>query len=130
MNRTWPTSERRGTHFAKTVAKRVLFLCLIAAVMGHFMAPPAPGGGWPGGAGTMVAVYHGVVGVAILGSGDEVRVPAGQMISVHNGTIEAPRPIPQQSRAAGESPLTRQARHEVGLDMTRNEVIAAAAMEQ
>jgi hypothetical protein len=80
--------------------------------------------------GTIVAVYHGVVGVAIPGSGTEVRVPAGQMLSVHNGSIEAPRPIPHERRASGESPLARAALHEVGLDMTRNQVIAAAAMEQ
>ncbi len=79
--------------------------------------------------GTIVAVYHGVVGVAIPGSTNEIRVPAGQMTSVRNGTIELPRPIPHENRATGESPLARAARHEVGLDMTRNEVIASAAME-
>ena len=80
--------------------------------------------------GTLVSVYHGVVGVAALGSHDEIRVPAGQMTSVHHGTIEIPRPIPKESRApAGDSALAHAARHEVGLDMTRNQVIAAAAME-
>ncbi len=84
-----------------------------------------------GEAGTFVSVYHGVVGVAALGSQNELRVPAGQMTSVHNGTIEIPRAIPrQQRRESGESPLARAARHEVGLDMTRNQVIASAAMEQ
>jgi hypothetical protein len=38
--------------------------------------------------------------------------------------------IPKESSASSETPLARAARHEVGLDMTRNEVIAAAAMEQ
>jgi hypothetical protein len=81
--------------------------------------------------GTFVSVYHGVVGVAALGSHDEIRVPAGQMTSVHNGTIEIPRAIPKEHRAAsGDNALARAARHEVGLDMTRNQVIASAAMEQ
>lgn len=79
--------------------------------------------------GTLVAVYHGVVGVAALGSHDEIRVPAGQMTSVHNGTIEIPHTIPKEQHAAADSPLARAARHEVGLDMTRNQVIAAAALE-
>ena len=84
-----------------------------------------------GQAGTLVSVYHGVVGVAALGTSSEVRVPAGQMTSVHNGMIELPRPIPHQARVvSAESPLARAARHEVGLDMTRNQVIASAAMEQ
>ncbi len=82
-----------------------------------------------GNAGTIVAVYHGVVGVAIPGSDHEIRVPAGQMTSVRNGTIEVPRPLPHENRTQAESPLARAARHEVGLDMTRTEVIASAAME-
>jgi hypothetical protein len=53
------------------------------------------------------------------------------MTSVHNGTIEIPRSIPKEHHAAQrESALSRAARHEVGLDMTRNQVIASAAMEQ
>jgi len=80
--------------------------------------------------GTLVAVYRGVVGVAALGSNNEIRVPAGQMTSVHNGTIEIPHAIPHQNHTvAGESPLAREARHEVGLDMSRNAVIHAAAVE-
>ena len=81
--------------------------------------------------GTLVSVYRGVVGVAALGTQNEVRVPAGQMTSVHNGTIEIPRAIPKDHRAAArDSASVRVARHEVGLDMTRNQVIASAAMEQ
>jgi hypothetical protein len=79
---------------------------------------------------TLVAVFHGVVGVAIPGGQDEIRVPAGQMTSVHNGAVELPRPIPQETQKKGESPVANEARHEVGLDMDRNAVIAAAAMER
>ena len=80
--------------------------------------------------GTLISVYHGVVGVSALGSRDEVRVPAGQMTSVRNGKIEVPRLIPREGRASeGNAALARAARHEVGLDMSRNQVIAAAAME-
>jgi len=81
--------------------------------------------------GTFVSVYRGVVGVAALGSQSEIRVPAGQMTSVHNGTVEKPRRMPKEHRVErGESALARVARHEVGLDMTRNQIIASAAMEQ
>lgn len=84
-----------------------------------------------GQAGTFVSVYHGVVGVSVLGSHDEIRVPAGQMTSVHNGKIEIPRVIPKDRRTVQrENALARVARHEVGLDMTRTQVIASAAMEQ
>jgi hypothetical protein len=80
--------------------------------------------------GTLVVVSHGVVGVAIPGSNDEIRVPAGQMTSVHDGLIEHPRPIPRADRAKMESGLAHLARHEVALDMTRAQVIASAAMER
>lgn len=80
--------------------------------------------------GTMVAVYKGFVGVAAFGSDQEKLLKAGEMTSVTNGTIEAPRPIPAQDTQAVPDELSRQARHEVGLDMSRNDIIAAAAMEQ
>src|SRR5262249_37236528 len=81
--------------------------------------------------GTYVAVTHGVVGVAIPGANEEVKVLAGQMTSVHNGIIERPRPIPHDKRVrATETALQHLARHEVGLDMTRAQVIASAAMER
>ncbi len=83
-----------------------------------------------GDGGTLVSVYHGVVGVAIPGTQDEIRVPAGQMTSVRNGSIERPRPIPQDTRKKTDNALAHEARHEVGLDMDRNAVIAAAAMER
>lgn len=80
--------------------------------------------------GTLVAVFQGVVGVAALGSDKEISLGAGQMTSVHDGTIEVPRSIPQETQRAGDAGLAKVARHEVGLDMDRNEVIAAAVMEQ
>lgn len=80
--------------------------------------------------GTLVSVFEGVVGVAALGSKDETMVRAGQTTSVHDGTIEIPRTTPQDHSQSGDSPLAREARHEVGLDMSRNEIIAAAALEQ
>jgi hypothetical protein len=80
--------------------------------------------------GTTVAVYKGIVGVSAMGSGAEMALTAGQMVNVHDGTIEIPHPIPPQSKNAADSALARTARHEVGLDMTRNEVMAAAAQEQ
>ena len=60
-----------------------------------------------GQSGTLVAVFHGVVGVATPGMQNEIRVPAGQMTSVHNGTIELPRPIPHQSRHVSENQIGR-----------------------
>ncbi len=83
-----------------------------------------------GNGGTLVAVQHGVVGVSLPGAANEVRVPAGQMTSVRNGAIELPRPIPQDSKQKTDAPIASEARHEVGLDMDRNAVIAAAAMER
>ncbi len=80
--------------------------------------------------GTLIAVYKGIVGVTTSGLANEIAVHAGQMTSVHDGRIETPRSIPRDTRAAAESGLAHAARHEVGLDMTRNQVIAAAAMER
>jgi len=81
--------------------------------------------------GSVVAVFKGIVGLTAAGSVNEMALHAGQMTSVHNGTIEMPRPIPRLSHAAAtESALAHAARHEVGLDMSRNQVIAAAAMER
>jgi len=80
--------------------------------------------------GTIVAVYRGIVGLTAMGSGSEMALHAGQMTSIHNGTIDLPRPIRQSSRGPGESALAHAARHEVGLDMTRIQVIAAAAAER
>jgi hypothetical protein len=80
--------------------------------------------------GTLVSVFEGVVGVAALGTQRETAIPAGQMTSIHDGTIEVPHPIPQNGSGSSLSGLAREARHEVGLDMTRNEVIAAAVLEQ
>jgi len=80
---------------------------------------------------TLIAVYEGVVGVAALGGGDEMALKAGQMTTVAGGTIDIPRPIPKEpAQASASNPLASEARHEVGLDMDRNEIIAAAAMEQ
>jgi len=83
-----------------------------------------------GDGGTLVSVYHGVVGVATPGSTDEIKVPAGQMTSVHNGRIEKPRAIPHDNHVHAESALAHIAHHEVGLDMNRAQVIASAAMER
>jgi hypothetical protein len=83
-----------------------------------------------GSKGTIVAVYKGLVGVSINGSRDEMMVGAGQMTSVQNGAIDMPRIIPQDSGSTSDSAVKREARREVGLDMDRNEVIAAAASEQ
>ena len=80
--------------------------------------------------GTTVAVYRGVVGVSALGSDAVTALKAGQMMNVRDGSMELPRPIPLQAQNSADTALTRAARHEVGLDMTRNEVMAAAAMEQ
>ncbi|MFA5975513.1 MAG: FecR domain-containing protein [Elusimicrobiota bacterium] len=80
--------------------------------------------------GTWVFVYRGVVGVMASGAGGETALRAGQMTAVHDGTIELPRPIPQQGLSGRDSALARDARHEVALDMTRNQVIAAAAEER
>jgi len=80
--------------------------------------------------GTFVAVYRGIVGVSAIGTGNELGIRAGQMTAVHNGMVEPPRRIPHDHHVAVESALARTARHEVGLDMTRNQVIASAAMER
>jgi len=80
--------------------------------------------------GTIVAVYKGLVGVSAMGTGSELGVHAGEMTAVHNGMIETPHRIPRDRHVAVESALARAARHEVGLDMTRNQVIASAAMER
>ncbi len=81
--------------------------------------------------GTLIAVYKGIVGVSALGSDQETALKAGQMTSVTGGGIELPRPIPkEQSDDRPSNPLSKEARHEVGLDMSRNDIIAAAAMEQ
>jgi len=81
-------------------------------------------------AGTWVTVYRGVVGLSALTGGGETAVTAGHMAGVHDGTIEMPHPINGSSAQNGSSALARTARHEVALDMTRNQVIAAAALEQ
>jgi len=80
--------------------------------------------------GTIVAVYKGIVGVSAMGTASELGVHAGQMTAVHNGMIEPPRRIPHDRHVVVESALTRTARHEVGLDMDRIQVIASAAMER
>jgi len=80
--------------------------------------------------GTWVAVYKGVVGLSAVDGGPETAVRAGQMSGIQDGTIELPRPIPTDPNAANQAQLTREARREVGLDMSRNDVIAAAALEQ
>lgn len=80
--------------------------------------------------GTWVAVYKGVVGFALAGGGPETAVHAGEMSAVRDGSLELPRPISQSGSGSADAGLTREAKHEVGLDMSRNEVIAAAALEQ
>jgi len=80
--------------------------------------------------GTAVEVYKGVVGLRSQATGSEVAVHPGEVASVlRDGTMIPPHAPQNQSKAAPESPLTKEARHEVGLDMTRNEVMAAAAAE-
>jgi hypothetical protein len=80
--------------------------------------------------GTWVAVFRGIVGVSASGGGEETAVHAGQMTSVRHGAIELPHAIPRENRLATDSALAHAARHEVALDMTRNQVIAAAAEER
>lgn len=80
--------------------------------------------------GTWVAVYRGIVGVAIPGGAEETAVKAGQMSVVRDGVIETPKAIQGTERADGADPLAREAKREVGLDMSRADVIAAAAYEQ
>lgn len=81
--------------------------------------------------GTMVAVYRGRVGVAVLGAGREMMLGAGQMTTVRDGSIELPRAIPEDDRPKdANAELKSEAKHEVGLDMSRNNVISAAALEQ
>jgi hypothetical protein len=78
--------------------------------------------------GTAVEVRHGLVGMQAPGSPNELMVRAGERASIlTDGTILPPR-IPS-TRAASNTPLAQEARHEVGLDMTRDQVMAAAAAE-
>jgi hypothetical protein len=80
--------------------------------------------------GTWVTVYRGVVGLTALAGGHEMAIPAGHMAGIRDGTMELPRPISLAGTSRADSPLARAARHEVGLDMSRNQVMAAAALEQ
>jgi hypothetical protein len=82
-------------------------------------------------AGTVVKVNHGTVGMMGNTGHDEVMVHAGQTASIlHDGSVIPPHaPGSQSSGPAPQSPLAKEARHEVGLDMTRSEVMAAAAAE-
>jgi len=80
--------------------------------------------------GTLIAVYKGIVAVSAVGGSGELALHAGQMTSVNHGQIELPRVIPREGRIRAESPLAHTARHEVGLDMSRAQVIAAAAAER
>jgi hypothetical protein len=80
--------------------------------------------------GTLIAVYKGIVGVSTLGGGEEIALHAGHMTSVHNGVIETPRTIRKETHVREETALAHLARHEVGLDMNRAQVIASAAMER
>lgn len=78
--------------------------------------------------GTAVQVYQGVVGLMAPGMKQELAVRAGESAGVlRDGSIIPPQAAANRSRR--DSPLARAARHEVGLDMTRNEVMAAAAAE-
>lgn len=80
--------------------------------------------------GTSVDVYKGIVGFLAKGSGNEVAVHAGESASVlRDGSIVPPHRRGAINRGA-ESPLAGVARHEVALDMTRNQVMAAAAAEE
>ena len=68
-----------------------------------------------------MTVYRGVVGLSALSGGAEIAIPAGRMAGIHDGTIELRRiPFHRHARRYGESPLAHVARHEVGLDMSRN----------
>jgi hypothetical protein len=80
--------------------------------------------------GTLIAVYKGIVGIALASGGEEMALHAGHMTSVHDGMIELPHPIPRENRVKAETALQHVARHEVGLDMNRVQVIASAAMER
>jgi hypothetical protein len=77
--------------------------------------------------GTAVEVRKGVVGMMAPGTHTELLVHPGETASIlKNGSVIPPH----TAQAKGvESPLAHAARHEVGLDMTREQVMAAAAAE-
>jgi hypothetical protein len=81
--------------------------------------------------GTAVQVDHGTVGLQVRGTANEVAVHAGERASVlRDGTLIPPRnPASSGAGTRQDSPLAQEARHEVGLDMDRNQVMAAAAAE-
>jgi hypothetical protein len=78
--------------------------------------------------GTQVEVHHGIVGMQVPGTHTELAVHAGETASIlKDGNVVPPHVT--AAKAGAESPLAHAARHEVGLDMTRNQVMAAAAAE-
>ena len=78
--------------------------------------------------GTAVQVYKGMVGMLAPGGASELTIRAGESAGIlSDGSVVPPRSA--ATRGASDSPLARAARHEVSLDMTRQEVMAAAAAE-
>jgi len=78
---------------------------------------------------TWVEVYKGIVGVA---AGDhELAVHAGERTSVlEGGILERSQPISSRSAGGDQTPLAKEARREVTLGLSREDIIAAAASEE
>jgi hypothetical protein len=75
-----------------------------------------------------VHVKEGIVAVGLNSTGEERAVFAGQSLLIEGGAFEAPR---SGVGASGrDAALEKAARHEVSLDMSRAEVLAAAAQER
>jgi hypothetical protein len=78
--------------------------------------------------GTAVEVRHGAVGMMSPSGQNEILVRAGERATIlSDGSILPPRS--PSSRGNSDSAIAREARHEVGLDMSREQVMAAAAAE-